>query len=93
MTDKNTDYSNLKEKTIFDFCKDAEMRKEIIGGDFTEPYYKSFPETVILEHLVKYAALIHNKELWDIAKAQLDIAYKQYERKKKEAMSHGLLID
>ena len=82
MTDKNTDYSNLKEKTIFDFCKDAEMRKVIIGGDFTEPYYKSLPETVILEHLVKYAALIHNKELWDIAKAQLDIAYKQYERKK-----------
>lgn len=29
MTDKNTDYSNLKEKTIFDFCKDEKMIKEL----------------------------------------------------------------
>ena len=30
MTDKNTDYSNLKEKTIFDFCKDEKMIKDLI---------------------------------------------------------------
>lgn len=26
----------LKGNTIFDFCKDAEMRKSIIGGDYPE---------------------------------------------------------
>ena len=93
MADKNTDYSNLKEKTIFDFCKDEEIRKAIIGGDFTEPYYKGLPETVILEHLVRYAAFTNNKELWDIAKAKLDIASKQLERERDKAMRNGFIID
>ena len=93
MTDKNTDYSNLKEKTIFDFCKDAEMRKVIIGGDYSESYYKECSEIVIMKHLMEYAIRTNNKELYEAAEKAHAIAEKDFERMADEAAKKGLLID
>lgn len=83
----------LKGKTIFDFCKDAEMRKSIIGGDYTEAYYKDFPESVIMKHLMEYAARTNNKDLYESAEKERIIAEKDFERRADEAAKNGLLID
>ena len=93
MTDKNTDYSNLKEKTIFDFCKDVEMRKVIIGGDYSESYYKECSEIVIMKHLMEYAIRTNNKELYEAAEKAHAIAEKDFEKMADEAAKNGLLID
>lgn len=66
----------IKGKTIFDFCKDAETRKEIIGGDYTESYYKGFPDSTKYEHLMKYAILTNNKDLFDSASSMYGVAKK-----------------
>lgn len=55
---------NLKNKTIFDFCKDKQIITEIIGGEYTEDYYKSFPQTVIAEHLIVYAFRVKDEQLF-----------------------------
>lgn len=83
----------LKGKTIFDFCKDAELRKEIIGGDYSESYYKGFPESVIIEHLVEYAARTNNKKMFDAAEKARIIAIKDFERMAHEAAKNGMIID
>lgn len=83
----------LKGKTIFDFCKDAEMRKSIIGGDYPESYYKGFPESVIMEHLMEYAARTNNKKLFDTAEKARIIAIKDFERRADEAAKNGWIID
>lgn len=84
---------NVKGKTIFDFCKDAEMRKSIIGGDYPEAYYKGFPESVIMEHLMEYAARTNDKGLFNAAEKARIIAKKDFERRADEAMKEGWLID
>lgn len=42
MTDRNTDYHNLKEKTIFDFCKDAEMIEDLVVS--REDFFRDLKE-------------------------------------------------
>ena len=42
MTDKNTDYSDLKEKTIFDFCKDEKMIKDLVVS--REDFFRDLKE-------------------------------------------------
>ena len=64
MTDKNTDYSNLKEKTIFDFCKDEKMISDIIiiPKDVYLRELKSYP--LLNAHtLTEYAEITKNKKL------------------------------
>lgn len=64
MTDKNTDYSNLKEKTIFDFCKDEKMISDIIiiPKDVYLCELKSYP--LLNAHtLIEYAEITNNKKL------------------------------
>lgn len=83
----------LKGKTIFDFCKDTEMLKSIIGGDYLESYYKGFPESVIMKHLMEYAARTNNKELYESAEKARIIAENDFERRADEAMKNGWIID
>ena len=48
------EYSNLKEKTIFDFCKDEKMISDII----------------IVSTLIEYAEKTNNKDLLDAVTQQ-----------------------
>ena len=94
MTDKNTDYSNLKEKTIFDFCKDAEMRKAIIGGDFTENEYKRrCHEINRYIDLFQYGIETNNNALCEAAMKAKKKAENKFAKMAKEAMRKGWIID
>lgn len=84
---------NIKGKTIFDFCKDAEMRKEIIGGDYTESYYKECSEIVKMRHLTEYAARTNNIELFKESQKKLSDAEKDFERRAVEATKEGWIIE
>lgn len=84
---------NVKGKTIFDFCKDAEMRKEIIGGDYTESYYKECSEIVKMRHLTEYAAKTNNIELFKASKKELSISEKNFEKRANEAAKEGWIIE
>lgn len=83
----------IKGKTIFDFCKDEKIRNEIIGGHFTESYYKGFPNTVVLEHLLKYSQFINDKDLFDVVRTNLDVAIKEAENRQNDAMLEGVITD
>lgn len=83
----------LKGKTIFDFCKDAEIRKSIIGGDYSESYYKECSEIVIMEHLMDYAIRTNNKDLYESAEKERIIAEKDFERRADEAAKNGWIIE
>ena len=63
MTDKNTDYSNLKEKTIFDFCKDEKMIKDLVVS--REDFFRDLKEYPLLNAhvLIEYAEITKNKKL------------------------------
>ena len=64
MTDKNMDYSNLKEKTIFDFCKDEKMLKDLIIIS-KEEYLEQVKEYPLYDAhtLIEYAEITNNKKL------------------------------
>lgn len=83
----------IKGKTIFDFCKDAETRKEIIGGDYAESYYKGFPDSTKYEHLMEYAILTNNKEMFDSASSMYGVAKKDAAIVQNEAIKTGTIID
>ena len=63
MTDKNTDYSNLKEKTIFDFCKDEKMIKDLVVS--REDFFRNLKEYPLYNAhiLIEYAEITNNKKL------------------------------
>ena len=78
MTDKNTDYSNLKEKTIFDFCKDEKMLKDLIIIS-KEEYLEQVKEYPLYDAhtLIEYAEITKNKKL-------LRAVLKQYKKELEE---------
>ena len=78
MTDKNTDYSNLKEKTIFDFCKDEKMLKDLIIIS-KEEYLEQVKEYPLYDAhtLIEYAEITNNKKL-------LRAVLKQYKQELEE---------
>lgn len=74
MTDKNTDYSNLKEKTIFDFCKDEKMVKDLIIISKEEYLEQEKKYPLYDAHtLIEYAEITKNKKL-------LQAVLKQYKK-------------
>lgn len=77
MTDKNTDYSNLKEKTIFDFCKNEKMISDIIIPKDT--YLRELKSYSLLNAhtLIEYAEITNNKKL-------LRAVLKQYKQELEE---------
>ena len=77
MTDKNTDYSNLKEKTIFDFCKDEKMIKDLVVS--REDFFRDLKEYPLLNThvLIEYAEITKNKKL-------LQAVLKQYKQELEE---------
>ena len=54
---KNTDYSNLKSKTIFDFCDDEQMISEIVPVDKSR-YFECIKEYPLLNahDLIEYVS-------------------------------------
>lgn len=84
---------DIKNKTIFDFCKDQEIIKNVLGGDYSEFYHRSLPKTIIYNALADYACLIGNQDLWEAATREYKEAEKDFERMAAEAAKNGLLID
>lgn len=84
---------NLKGKTIFDFCKDKKIIEEIIGGKYTEDYYKSFPQTVIADNLIEYAFRVKDKQLFDNALKLKSDAEKAFDNLCSQAQDKGIIID
>ena len=77
MTDKNTDYSNLKEKTIFDFCNDAEMIEDLVVS--REDFFRNLKNYPLYNAhiLIEYAEITNNKKL-------LQAVLKQYKQELEE---------
>ena len=77
MTGRNMDYSNLKEKTIFDFCKDEKMIKDLVVS--REDFFRDLKEYPLLNAhiLIEYAEITNNKKL-------LRAVLKQYEQELEE---------
>lgn len=70
-----TDYSNLNEKNIFDFCDDMSIIENITlipKAEYLE-YVKQFPYNKCLD-LLELAEITDNKELEEAIKTQ----YKEY---------------
>lgn len=65
------DYSNLKNKTIFDFCNDEKMLEEIVLVEKGR-YFECIKEYPLLNahDLIEYAELTNNKELLQAVKKQ-----------------------
>ena len=84
---------NLNNKTIFDFCKDKKMLHEIIGGEYSESYYKGFPQTAIASHLMEYAGRINDKDLFEAARRLHQSATDKEDFANEEASKKGQIID
>ena len=69
---KNTDYSNLKSKTIFDFCDDEQMIKDLAVSK--EDFLRDVKEYPLynVHTLIEYAELTNNNELL----AEVHLQYK-----------------
>ena len=65
------DYSNLKSKTIFDFCDDEEMLADLIIIS-KEEYLKQIKEYPLYDArtLIEYAELTNNNKLLQAVKSQ-----------------------
>ena len=65
------DYSNLKSKTIFDFCDDEEMLDDQIIIS-KEEYLKQIKEYPLYDArtLIEFAELTNNKKLLQAVKSQ-----------------------
>ena len=63
MTDRNTDYRNLNEKTIFDFCKDAEMIEDLVVSK--EDFFRDLKEYPLYNAhiLIEYVEITNNNKL------------------------------
>ena len=70
--EKNTDYSNLKSKTIFDFCDDEQMIKDLVVSK--EDFLRDVKEYPLYNAhtLIEYAELTNNNELL----AEVHLQYK-----------------
>jgi hypothetical protein len=90
-SNNNMEYTDLKNKTIFDFTRDKKILKKIL---FEEDYllYKKNPEEIIEEskewqemyrigNLVSFAKIIKNKELYDALKREFGEIYYNMFRK------------
>ena len=84
---------NLTGKTIFDFCKDKALLREIIGGDYPESYYKDFPQTVIAAHLLEYACKANDDNLRKAAVSLLKTAENEWNEAERQSEDRGLIID
>ena len=73
MTDRNMDYRNLKEKTIFDFCNDAEMIEDLVVS--REDFFRNLKNYPLYNShiLIEYAEITNNKKL-------LQAVLKQYKK-------------
>ena len=73
MTGRNMDYRNLKEKTIFDFCNDAEMIEDLVVS--REDFFRNLKNYPLYNAhiLIEYAEITNNKKL-------LQAVLKQYKK-------------
>lgn len=83
---------DITNKTIFDYCKDKEVRKSIIG-DYSEDYYRTFPTALKMSHLLDYAAKVNNTELFEEATKALSKAENEFEASQQAAQQDGMIID
>jgi hypothetical protein len=81
------DYSNLRNKTVFDFTRDKDILKEVLGESVFEGYIEN-PEEFIEEskdwlemsrvlHIVNFSEITDNKKLHKALEAELKEEYPQ----------------
>lgn len=66
----NMDYSNLKNKTIYDFCNDESVINDLVVSK--EYFFRDLEEYPLLNAhvLIEYAEMTHNDELLQAVKSQ-----------------------
>lgn len=84
---------NIEGKTIFDFCKDEVLLKEIIGAGITRDYYEDFHPAVHYSHLQEYAVRINDVKLFDAATQALNKAESDFRELQRNGLSDGMIID
>ena len=92
---KTPDYSNLKNKTIFDFTDDEELIKKVTGRDYSLDRYLYFVHYVNrMCDVITLAQLTGNKELENKACKTNKIIVKEWRDEAIRAYrEHGLIID
>ncbi|MBQ3895602.1 MAG: hypothetical protein II734_00655 [Paludibacteraceae bacterium] len=90
-------YENLRQKTVFDFCDDANLIKEITGvslsnknDGYSKEYYLSFSDHVKVLHILDFATITNNIELKKAASRELKIIEKEIDKYEKET---GVICD
>lgn len=86
-------YKDLKGKTVFDFCNDAEILAKVTG--FSEPleskeYIEGCTSVVHAQMLQRLAFETKDNELYDAAKKYEDECWKELHKQSQES---GLIID
>lgn len=89
-------YKDLKGKTVFDFCNDAEILAKVTG--FSEPleskeYIKGFTPLCQAQLLSKLAEETNNKELGKAAEKLEKELWIEWDATCEEANSKGYIID
>lgn len=66
----NMDYSNLKNKTIYDFCNDEGVINDLVVSK--EDFFRDLEEYPLLNAhvLIEYAEMTNNDELLQAVKSQ-----------------------
>lgn len=84
-------YENLRQKTVFDFCDDANLIKEITGvslsnknDGYSKEYYLSFSDHVKVLHILDFATITNNIELKKAASRELKIIEEEIDKYEKE---------
>ena len=89
--DMEKKYENLRQKTVFDFCDDANLIKEITGvslsnknDGYSKEYYLSFSDHVKVLHILDFATITSNIELKKAASRELKIIEEEIDKYEKE---------
>lgn len=88
-------FSNLRDKTIFDFCKDKNILSKITG--FPDPlksidYIKGFSSLVQAQLIQKLALEINNYELLKASTKLEEDLWKEFDKENQKAIKKGYII-
>jgi len=85
------DYSNLREKTIFDFTNDEKILKIILGDYYFEEYLENKNQIISeskdwnlnarVSHLIEYSKISENNKLYESLKNEFDVQFPNEFRK------------
>ena len=85
------EYTNLRDKTIFDFTRDEKILKEVLGEGIFENYLKNpkafidntkewLQKHAIFGDILEFSKITDNKELYNALKAEFQEHYPNHFR-------------